>query len=352
MNSETNAFTEKLKKLPLHPRVYPPYRVHWNWDIAFKCNYRCSYCEVVKREQEFSYQPLDIARWRRVWDRLFDLYWCSHVRFSGGEPTAYPNFWDLVAMLLEKNTVDVTTNLSCDVREITDRIPPNSGLSISSSFHPEFAEMHAFLDKVKRLHFNGFPSTISYVGYPPHLQKIPEYKKLVESEHIYFKIIPFCGQYQGKPYPQSYTPEERMLLEGFTKDSADQHLNDMNARWYEWRVKKEDEPAKKVKKGDLCRMGQMYAKIHPDGTVTRCCAGFHGVESGAMGRIDDENFRLLDDASPCQVSFQCPCFKGMVVGQEEDKWVPLWEALEHPVYRTELMKEYARHLQGADEGSK
>lgn len=335
----------KLKSMPKHPRLWPPYRVHWNWDIAFKCNYKCSYCEVIKREPEFTYQPVEIERWRKVWDRIFDLYWCTHVRFSGGEPSVYPGFWKLVGMLLEKHTVDVTTNLSFDIKEITDNVKPGA-LSISASFHPQFADMKEFLAKVKALHFGGYPSTISYVGYPPHLDKIPEYKKLVEGEHIYFKIIPFAGTYQGKQYPASYTPEEKRLLEGFAKDSKDEHLNEMNTRWYEWRVEKEEKPVSKIKRDAPCRMGQMYAKIHPDGTVTRCCAGYHGKESGVMGHILDPEFRLYDEAKPCSVAFPCPCFKCMVVGQEEDKWVPLWEALEHAEYKTAYMKEYAEFLEG------
>ncbi|MHB9154388.1 MAG: radical SAM protein [Endomicrobiales bacterium] len=344
LDAELKAITAKLGTIPKYPRVYPPYRVHWNWDISFKCNFGCSYCEVIKRETEFKYTPLDLGKWREVWDRMFELYWCTHVRFSGGEPSLYPGFWDLVALLLEKHTVDVTTNLSSPLKDIMDRVPPG-GLSISASFHPQFADMDEFLEKVKRLHFNGYPSTIAYVGYPPHLHRIPEYKKRAEAEHIYFKLIPFIGTYNGRQYPPSYTPEERLLLEGLARDSHDQHLNDMNTRWYEWRVKKKDEgPAGKIKKDAPCRMGQMYAKIHPDGTVTRCCAGYHGKDSGNMGNIADEDFRLHDEALPCQVSYQCPCFKGMVVGQEEEKWVPLWEALEHASYKTEYMKEYADYL--------
>ncbi|MCB4791213.1 MAG: radical SAM protein [Elusimicrobia bacterium] len=334
----------KLVRIPKYPRLDPPYRVHWNWDISFKCNYKCSYCEVIKRDIEFKSKSIDISRWEEAWEKIFEKYWGSHVRFSGGEPTIYPNFWGLVKTLLKYNSVDITTNLSFDMKEFLDKIPPNNGVSISSSFHPEFDDMKKYLDKVKFLHHNGFPSTICYVGYPNHLGKISEYKKMVESERIYFKVIPFAGKFNDKWYPQSYSVEEKMLLEGIAKDALDEHLKDMNSRWYDWRVKREEEPGKKVKTGELCRMGQMYAKIHPDGSVTRCCAGYHGVDSGSLGSILDKDFKLLDEPAACKVSYQCPCFKSMLVGQEEDKWVPLWEALEHPVYRTEYMKEYANYI--------
>ncbi|HLD28851.1 MAG TPA: radical SAM protein [bacterium] len=337
-------FKKKLGALPRFPRKSPPYRIHWNWDITFQCNYRCSYCEVEKNQAQFDFREFDLGRWREIWDRIFDDYWCTHVRFAGGEPTIYPKFLELLGMLLEKHTVDITTNLGFDFRKFLKSVPPGRGLSVSASLHPEYAELEPFLEKVEYLHKNGYPATICYVGYPPHLEKILEYKKRVEGRRIYFKIIPFSGEYKGNPYPQSYTAGERRLLEGLAKDSADEHLNEMNTRWYEHLVVKEDEPEKKIKKGMLCRMGEMYAKIHPDGTVTRCCAGYHGQDSGVLGSILDKNFRLLDEAAPCSVSYQCPCFKAMAVGNEEEQWLPLWEALEHPVYRTELIREYVESL--------
>ena len=336
---------QKMKVLPKYPRICSPYKVHWNWDISFKCNYKCSYCEVVRRDEKFNTQIADIDKWREVWDRIFDNYWCTHVRFSGGEPTIYPNFLSFLDMLLEKHTVDITTNLSFDLNKFLDKVKPG-GLSISASFHPEFTDFETFFEKLKYLHFHGFPSTLSYVGYPPHLDKIPEYKKRLEDLHMYFKIIPFIGNYNGKRYPEAYDARERRLLEDFATDSKDEHLNDMNSRWVEWRVKKEENEEvrnTKIKFGKLCRMGQMYAKIHPDLTVTRCCEGYHGQKSGIIGYLLDPDFKLFDEAEPCMVKCDCPCFKCMLV-EEEDKWEPLWESLNHHTYKVEYMKEYVKYL--------
>lgn len=342
-------FEGKLKTIPKFPRIVPPYRVHWNWDVSYKCNYKCSYCEVMKRDEEFKYQPLDIGLWTEVFDRIFKLYWSSHFRFSGGEPTIYPRFLDFLGILLEKNTADITTNLSFNFNEFLDKVPPNRGLSISSSFHSEYDDMQTFLEKVKHLHFNGYPSTISFVGYPPFLKKIPEYKKLVEGEGIYFKIIPFSGEYKGQFYPDAYSESEKRLLEGLAQDSEDEHLNEMNTRWYEHLVEKKDVPEKIIKKGKLCSMGHMYAIIHPDLEVTRCCAGYHGRDSGILGIITDENFKLLNKPEPCRVEYKCPCFKAMLVDDKNNNWVEFWEALEHPVYRTEYMIEYADYLKNESE---
>ncbi len=327
-----------LNNPPQFPRTCPPYRIHWNWELSYRCNYRCSYCPYWEKGQRERYPDVSMQRWREIWDRIFEKYWSCHIRFSGGEPTIYPNFFDLVAILLEKNTVDITTNLSFDISQFMKKVKPGA-ISVSASFHPEFSEIKTFLDKILFLHHNGYPSTICYVAYPPHIEKIPYFKSIVEEKKIMFKIIPYQGQWQGKHYPRDYTLRERSLLEGFSTDSQDTHQNEINTRWYEWNVKRENK-VKIEKKGKLCRMGQMYAIIHPDATVTRCCArGDDNSFVEVMGSILDLDLRLLDSPQPCNAD-RCPCFKSMLVGYEEDKWLPLWESPQHPVYKTEYMKKF------------
>jgi MoaA/NifB/PqqE/SkfB family radical SAM enzyme len=325
---------------PKYPRSSPPYRVHWNWELSYKCNYQCSYCpwwKKGKEEKHTFFESVTVDSWRKIWDEVFKKYWCSHVRFSGGEPTIYPNFFDLVAILLERHTVDITTNLSFDITNFATKVKPG-GISISASFHPEFNEIDPFLEKVIFLHKNGYPSTIAYVAYPPHLEKIKKYKSIAEGKGIMFKVIPYQGEFQNRFLPRDYTTKEKCLMEGLSGDSINTHLNELNSRWYEWHVKKEDE--NREKRGNLCRMGQMYAKIHPDGKVSRCCAvGKDSAVIGILGDITDLNFRLFDEPKPCEAD-KCPCFKSMLVGDEEDKWLSLWEASEHPIYRTEYMRDF------------
>ncbi len=337
---------QKMKVLPKYPRLYPPYKVYWNWDISFKCNYKCSYCDVFGRNEDFNTQIADTDQWREVWNRIFDNYWCTHIRFSGGEPTIYPNFFSFLTMLLEKHTVDITTNLSFDLNKFLDKIKPGA-IYISASFHPEFTDFKTFFNKIKYLKAHDFSCSVAYVGYPPHLDKIPEYKKKFEDEQIQFKIIPFSGIYKEKRYPQAYDERERMLLKGFATDSKVKDVNDINKAWFQWRVEKEQNKETrdtKIKFGKLCRMGQMYARIYPDLTVTRCCAGHYGQHSGILGNLLDPNFKLLNEAQPCSVDFDCPCFKGMFVNDYEHNWRALWGSLDHPVYKLEYIKEYIKYL--------
>lgn len=328
---------ELISNPPEFPRNAPPYRIHWNWEPTFHCNYRCSYCHNWKKAKDEKPVYTSLREWKKIWDRMFDKYWCCHVRFAGGEPTVYPDFFELLAILLEKHTVDITTNLSFDIDYFMKKVRPG-GISVSASYHPEFDDFDNFLNKVFYLHHNGYPSTIAYVAYPANLEKIKDFKSRAENKKIMFKIIPFSGEYKGKCYPRDYSIQEKMLMEGLSADSQNSHLNEINTRWYEWNVEKEKEQI--TKKGKFCRMGQMYAIIHPDGMVSRCCArDKDGSFLEVLGSIFDPDLKLLDEPMPCP-SDNCPCFKSMLVGYEEDKWLPLWEALDHPVYKTEYIKNY------------
>ena len=79
--------------------------------------------------------------------------------------------------------------------------------------------------------------------------------------------------------------------------------------------------------GAVCRMGQRYAKIVPDGRVYRCCAAVH-KDWGCLGNIVDATFSLTREPSPCsQRGKNCVCFRAMILG-EEDKWLKHWSAVD------------------------
>ncbi|NQT75671.1 MAG: radical SAM protein [Candidatus Omnitrophica bacterium] len=308
---------------PRFPRIDPPYKVFWNWEITYACNYKCTYCYFWKIKERHA--PIDVDRWSGIWDDIFDKYGCCHIRFSGGEPTLYPGFFDLLAELSSKHTIDITTNFSFDIYELIEKVNPQP-LMISPSFHPEFDEIKDFLKKIAILRKHNFlASGIAYVAYPPHLSKLKKVMKTTERNNVEFKIIPFNGEFNGRQYPQGYNDKEKGLLKDAAEDSSSKELN---TRWLNWHVNdndldKKDKGAKEI--SHLCRMGQMYARIGPDGKVTRCCH----PQSDVLSSIFGDDFRILDEPKLCNIA-NCPCFKAMFVG-EEGSWLPHWGAPEHPL---------------------
>jgi len=291
-----------------------PYRVHWNWEITMDCNYRCSYCEVPKKKEGPAFS---LDRLEEIWERIFKKYGVSHVRLSGGEPSTYPDFYGLISLLSRRHVIDITTNLSFDVHKFGERFKGES-ISISASFHPEFNKIEDFVAKVKYLQGCGFCATITCVTYPPFINEIERFKRVVEESRINFKTIPFNGLFEGRRYPLEYSRDELKRM----KDVAEQSIaSDVNKRWYDWLTKPPDE---RTRGEVICRMGQMYAKIFTNGDVTRCCA--QGSEK--LGNLGDEGFKLLEGAQACTLG-KCPCFKAMLVGIDEEKWIPLWTTLDH-----------------------
>jgi hypothetical protein len=163
------------------------------------------------------------------------------------------------------------------------------------------------------------------VGYPPHLGQLERTRLLFEGQGILFKIIPFSGVYQGRRYPAAYTEPEQALLKAQVAGSRDPLGQAINKQWQDFAAAPEDDEQRKKLKGRLCRMGELYAKILPDGKVLRCCH----PEAGALGRITDPDLRLYDEPRPCAAE-QCSCWKAMLVGSYESQVDRLWQSPEHP----------------------
>ena len=302
---------------PEYPRLDAPYRVFWNWEITYNCSYKCAYCPIWHKN-DGRFINCNLKDWETVWDNIFDKYGSCHIRFSGGEPSTYPDFVDLLVMLSKKHTLEISTNLTFDITTFIKKIN-HEQIVISSSFHPEFISLEIFLEKVLLLRKNGYDISVTCVAYPPYLEKLRISKSKIEEKGIKFTIQHFTGQYLGRTYPDSYTGEESSFLNELAVTSLN---NVANVKIQQWRSEE------RRTNGMLCRMGQMYAKIFPDGRVYRCCSD----KSKYLGNILDKNFKLLDKPEPCE-SESCPCWKSMLVGCEEDKWLPLWSYPEHKIYK-------------------
>lgn len=293
---------EKVKSL-LRTSI-PPYRVFFTWYINNECNYKCSYCTPEKIKTI----NVKIERWFEIWDEIFYRYGCCQIDISGGEPFLYPSFIKLIRYLSQKHTLQFSTNLSCDIRPFIENINRRR-VKLGASLHPEFVDLEKFLEKSILLKENGLNVWVNYVGYPPSLKDMAEYKRRVEEQGLSFNILPFTGEFAGRVYPEGYTEEEKRLLKTFD--------DTVNKDTIEWRTEK----GKNNTKGKLCRMGQMYARIYPDAEVYRCCSS----DVLRLGNLVDGTFSLLDGPIPCE-SDNCRCWKCMLEGKEE-YWQTYWSPL-------------------------
>jgi MoaA/NifB/PqqE/SkfB family radical SAM enzyme len=298
------------------PRKEPPCRVFWCWDISYRCDYKCSYCRVdTWRETRYA----DVAKWTRIWDEIFANYGTTHIRFSGGEPFLYPGFIELMRVLGERHTLNVTTNLHIDERKLVRECGPiadKSCLVISSSYHPEYCRLDEFIAKVLYLKSHGIYTSVSMVAWPPFLQDIPRVKGEMEKNDIQFQVIPLGGHFFEKDYPGGYTDEERAALARLAVTVS----NKASKTMFDFKVGQEDRKTPRR----LCRMGMNFGMIRPNGDVFRCCTF---EKCAYLGNILDGTFKLIEEPQWCELE-PCNCYKAMLVG-EDAKCATNWNWARH-----------------------
>ena len=145
-----------------------------------------------------------------IWDRIYDLYGRCSIVFTGGEPTIYPNFFEFVSKLSQKHyPINISSNGSGDLKKMVE-LCDNKKVSMSISFHTQFDTAEEVIKRAKYLKENGFLAEfVNYCCWPPTIPKLMECVKMFKEEGLVIKAIPFCGQYNGKNYPDSYTKEEK-----------------------------------------------------------------------------------------------------------------------------------------------
>lgn len=304
---------EEGRMNPKYSRKQDPYRVFYNWEITHFCNYNCPYCSVYSRKKDFKYCT---EFYEKVWSRLFEKYGTGHIRISGGEPSTHPEIVKIMEMLSKKFTMELSTNLTFNIDNFISKVSPDTIL-VSSSFHPYCEDFNKFFSKVVKLKEKGYDTSVTYVAFPGFNEKIPGYKEKFESNGIQFIVQIFSGHYKEKKYPQEYSLEEK----DFLKKITGKMLNSTN------KVICEEKLNPKKPGGRTCRMGQMYAKIFPDGKAYRCCV----TNAEYLGNVFEEDFRLLDRPKECFAG-ECPCYKAMIPGKEKE-WLKHWEYRWHPEWK-------------------
>ena len=265
-------------------------KINFTWLPNYACNYRCPYCflngeweEVLKTDKYFSKEKILTA-----WTRIKDKYGESHICVSGGEPTFFPDFISLIKEISNMHTIGICTNLSIDVREIIDKLDP-SRIDLSVGFHPHFTKLHEMLEKLNLLKQHHWRVIVECVGWPPLIPNLDNY--YFNFREFNFSLLPFWGKYNGKAYPTNYTKEEKYIINKYIAHRENESFK--------------TEPPKV--KGRICRAGQVYAHILPDGQVLRC--GFGGETINKIFFNDD--FSLLNKPSPCNSEY-CGCLEWVV----------------------------------------
>jgi hypothetical protein len=156
-----------------------------SWILGRFCNYSCSYCWPYANSNKPDHQAFEL--YTNTIDEIkrqarANGFTEFHFSFSGGEPTAYKLFSELVAYYADDadakyQSVHMTTNLSPGSKWWNKWLETTSSLqrrSITASYHAEFANEQEFGDKCLQLMKGGVYVTINQVMVPEMFQELYE----------------------------------------------------------------------------------------------------------------------------------------------------------------------------------
>jgi len=251
----------------------------FGWDLCYTCNYRCLYCGIWEKKSDRDLF-LDADQWLSIWSKIFNRYGSCHIFMSGGEPSVYPFFYELVEKLTIKHTVEICTNLSWDI----DRLIPKihfSRLKVAATFHPSQVKFEGFFNKVIRIREYLPNFQIYYVAYSgQQIKEMPERSAMLKEHNIDLIPYPLRG--------------EQVVLNTEAEEAIIREVSPYQGDKIEYQLKKFSP------KGKDCRAGNQYAVIRADGKVDRCSQYNSGI-----GNILDENFQFFNTPQPCEKEY-CP----------------------------------------------
>ena len=136
------------------------------------------------------------------------------ITIAGGEPLIYPDVINVLDKISKIHDIEVTSNLSIPLEKVNDLSEQLSdrNVRISATFHPLFADLDEFSEKIFLLNEKNLLGGCLFLAYPPQIDRIPEVKKLFNDKNISFSVLTFWGQYEGKDYPESYTDKEKEII--------------------------------------------------------------------------------------------------------------------------------------------
>jgi organic radical activating enzyme len=296
--------------------------IHWN--LSKRCNFNCAYCPEALHDMTSKHRSLDnlISIAKKIKKNIPDKK--IRIWFTGGEPTANPNFLAFCKYLKENDITNLglNSNGSRNVKYYLELIKYVNKIQLSSHF--EFMNIDKFLenleflpqknvslnlmaepehwDKVKRLvgfceqrginyHLKRIRPKIINVNIDivkskkDIIEYIPPYTEdqiewLEEREHV--QLIDDQGNNVHKPdilvYEDMYDePKEKW---------ANDYINNQQDNFFGW----------------LCGVGLEGIEINANGTIHR---GVCGV-GGNISHIDDEDWKLPNNFVMCNKT-RCTC---------------------------------------------
>lgn len=307
--------------------------IHWN--LSKRCNYNCSYCSDALHDMTSPHHSLKylISVANKIKKNIPDKK--IRIWFTGGEPTANPNFLEFCKYLKENEVthIGLNSNGSRNVKYHTELIKYVNKIQLSSHF--EFMDIDKFLENLESLPKKNV--SLNLMAEPEHWDKVKRLVGFCEQRGINYHLKRIRPKYSWVPDHNASKKEQGISLYGVANKNKIEYAPPYTEEQIEWleekeHVQLEDENGNNVHKPDvliypniddepeekwandfinnqqdnffgwLCGVGLEGIEINANGTIHR---GVCGV-GGNISHVDNEDWKLPNNFVICNRT-RCTC---------------------------------------------
>jgi len=276
------------------------YQIEADWVLNEFCNYSCDYCFFHSKKEHELVGRISPDEYLNFFNKTGKT-WLFHI--TGGEPLFYPNFAELCRTLSTSHYFALNSNLSIDeILRFANLVECDRVEYVHCGVHPQERERREgyqqLLARIQVLLDKGFAVFASCVMTPAIFERFVRIQNLFASVGV--PLIPksLRGTYQGRPYPESYTPEECEQLKAFAKIAEE---IGRNSPWNPFRDPPTINPLMDQYfldgfpdfTGVPCSTGMNFVRIKPDGSIYRC------GRNSLIGNLLKRRLELYESSRPC-----------------------------------------------------
>ena len=229
------------------------------------CNLKCPYCYGGINKRMIDRWNGRVDDWTNAFERLDrDIYF----NLSYGESMVSKGFYPVMDIIGNhpRWEVSLITNLTISPETLLKmRVAQDKRLYVHASWHPlGGAKWSDFKKHLLMLQDANIPTIVMYLFYPPQIEAWKHYFSWLDKHNIRTCVRRFVGEYEGKPYPRSYSKEVWDFLYAMLQPKTRKYGTDLASP-----------------QGNLCSASKDMILVHHDGGVGLC--------ADCPGAIEDAN---------------------------------------------------------------
>lgn len=214
------------------------------YTLDYVCNLRCEYC--FNKSTKYNINKNPTINIKKLFKSLKKTRKTFLITFTGGgEPFLFKNIIEASIILSKNHFLTFNTNLTIPkIKEFAEKINPNRVKFIVASLHLETLKkmnlLDTYIENFLLLKNKGFNISPRAVAYPKIKNNVKYYMKYFKNRGINIIFDPYLGEFNNKPYPESYTKKELKLF----------NLNDDEIKIFQT-------------KNQLCNSGYNFLFVNP-----------------------------------------------------------------------------------------